>query len=98
MFIVLQWLYVHIEHNETSHNDTFDLHSDLNFTCSSCGAVYDFVQTLLIRLNVTTPCCLGKTNSSSCDDTNDDTDEPGTRSRTDPAKGKHQIVTIVVAV
>ena len=79
---------VHVEHNETSHNDTFDLHSDLNFTCSSCGAVYGFVQNLLIRLNVTTPCCLGlaNTNSSSCDVTNEGSD-PETSNRTDPAKG-----------
>ena len=72
-----------VEHNETSHlhNETSDFH---NLTCSSCDAIYGFVQELLVHLNVTTPCCLG--NSSACD-VIDEGSEPNVNTRTDPAKG-----------
>ena len=54
-----------------------------NFTCSSCGAIYGFIKKLLLRLNVTTPCCLG--NITACEMFVDP--EIETFGRTDPAKG-----------
>ena len=54
-----------------------------NLTCSSCAAIFDFVQELLLRLNVTTPCCLS--DNLTCSDPVDPDPAGG---RTDPAKGK----------
>ena len=70
-----------------------------NLTCSSCEAIFDVVQKLLLRLNVTTPCCLG--DNSTC---SDHVDPENPEERTDPAKGMcvwesmiHQIATLTMA-
>ena len=49
-----------------------------NLTCSSCDAIYSFIQKLLVDLNVTTECCLG--NDSNCSNATDG-------QRTNAAKG-----------
>ena len=72
-----------IEHNDTDHHNETEHHNETSGLCSSCDTIYDFVQELLINLNVTTPCCLG--NTSACDEIGDATEPPATR--TDPAKG-----------
>ena len=73
---VLTTFFIHLGSDEHA-NETLES----NFTCTSCSAVHDFVQTLLIRLNVTTPCCLG--NNTACTPEDPPTSVP----RTDPAKG-----------
>jgi hypothetical protein len=94
MFLKGQLYPITIEHNDTSqhHNETSELHNATSDLCPSCDVIHDFVRELLVRLNVTTPCCLG--NSSACDvnnssayDVNNEESEPETSSRTDPAKG-----------
>ena len=44
--------------------DAYEYNITSNFTCASCDTTYNFVETLLIHLNVTTPCCLA--NGSAC--------------------------------
>ena len=57
-----------------------------NLTCSSCAAIYGFIQQLLVNLDVTTSCCLG--NSSTCNDTI-------ANERTNPAKGSHALLSSI---
>ena len=50
----------------------------LNLTCTSCYAVYGFIQQLLVDLDVTTQCCLAN-GSASCSN--------ATIQKTDTTKG-----------
>ena len=60
-----------------------------SLTCSSCDSIYDFIQQILIDLNVTTPFCLG--NGSVCDNSTDS-------GRTATVKGTNSVMCVGVCV
>ena len=72
-----------VEDEEHHENETMVHEMPTNLTSNfTCGVMYEFVNQLLVRLNLTTECCLE--NGTMCD-----TDEPtsNTGSRPSPAQG-----------
>ena len=50
---------------EQENKTILTMYATTNLTCSSCDAVYGFIQQLLVELDVTTQCCLAN-GSASC--------------------------------